>query len=147
MTVNVGVITPSNNLNQWSRSYYPAMFLGNIEAVQFLNVQLAASTDSYVYQTGSILSVYTSGASTGQFVNYKTGTSNGQQTMMAVLVDTRIASGLTTPGTNDRYTVAYGNCNLFLSYLSTLAGTSADVLVALATIGARVYNSTFAYIP
>lgn len=147
MTVNVGVITPSNNLNQWSRNYYPAMFLGNTSIVQFLNEPLAAATNSYTYVTGSIISVYTSGPNIGQYVNYLTGATNGQQTAVAILVDTRIISGLTTPASTDRYTLAYGSCNLFLQYLSTSVGTSADVLVALATMGARVYNSTFAYIP
>lgn len=147
MTINVGVVTPTNNLNQWRCDYAPAMFLGNTSIVQFLNVQLAQSTDRYIYQTGSILSVYTTGPNAGTFVNYKTGATNGQQTMMGVLVDTRIPNNLTTPNSNDRYTIAYSSANLFLSYLNTQLNTTADTLVALATIGARVYNSTFAYLP
>jgi len=148
MTTGVGVITPSNNVSQWSRSYYPAMFLGNTSTVKFLDIQLAPSTDSYVYKTGSILAVWGSGgAHPDLFVNYKTGGSNGQATAMAVLVDTRIPSGLTTPGANDRYVAVIGCCQLFLQYLNTEANTGADVLTALATMNARVYNNTFAYIP
>ena len=58
MTANVGTITPSNNLNQWSRNYNPALFLGNISIAQFLNVQLAPATDGLVYNAGTILTRY-----------------------------------------------------------------------------------------
>lgn len=147
MTLNVGTITPSNNLNQWSRNYYPAMFLGNISIAQFLNVKLAPATNGLVYNAGTILAQYTSGPNAGLYVNYLTGGSNGQNVMVGVLSDNRVPANYTTPGANDRLQMVYGSCNLFLSYLYTPLGTANDVLVALATMNARVYNSTFAYLP
>lgn len=147
MTANVGTITPSNNLNQWSRNYNPALFLGNISIAQFLNVQLAPATDGLVYNAGTILARYTSGPNVGKYVNYVTGGTNGQDVMVGVLSDNRVPTNYTTPAANDRLQMVYGGANIFLQYLYTPLGTSADVLVALATMGARTYNSTFAYLP
>lgn len=156
-----GVETPSNNINARSISFDPALFLGNVANVVFIQVKLAPYAGGNVatdgYKKGLALAQYTGGANAGQYVNWVAGGANGQGTCIGFLSDDRIpyyqygseTLPYRTPAENDRFTVAFGQAQMFLSSLSA-TGTAglADVLAALATlVGSRTYNNTVAYIP
>lgn len=157
----VGVETPSNNINARTMSYDPALFLGNVANAVLIQVQLANYTGGVTgtngYVKGLAMAQFTSGANAGKYVNWVASGANGQGTCVGFLCDDRIPYyeyGSTTlpfrtPGVNDRFTIAFGQSQLFLAALSaTGTGGAADVLAALATlIGARTYNNTVAYIP
>lgn len=157
----VGVETPSNNINARSMSYDPALFLGNVANIVLIQVQLAAYTGGVTgtngYVKGLAMAQFTGGANSGKYVNWVASGANGQGTCIGFLADDRIPYyeyGSTTlpfrtPSANDRFTLVFGQAQMFLSALSaTGTGGAADVAAALATlVGARTYNNTVAYIP
>lgn len=166
MTWQTGVQTPSNNINARTMTFDPALFLGNVANVLFMQVKLApwVATDPDVttqgYVKGLCISQLTGGGNSGQYVNWAEDGANGQGTMVGVLVDDRIPANqygsttapFRTPAADDRFTIAVSvsaNAAIFLAAL-TAAGSAgaADVLVALATFGNyRIYNNTCVVLP
>lgn len=164
----IGVETPSNNVNARSMSYSPAIFFGNVANVLLMQVKLApwvatspdVATQGYV--KGLCISQLTSGANSGQYVNWADSGANGQGTMVGVLVDDRIpyyqygsdTLPFRTPNAEDRFTIACSasaGAGLQLAALSAAGSAgAADVLAALATFGnnsTRIYNGTVVVLP
>lgn len=111
---------------------YAAVFLqGNPQ----VNGTLAPPTGGFIYTVGAVMSVYTAGPNIGQYVNFVSTGTNGQEVAIGICADDNLTFNQMNNGTGIML-VRYGFSQLNANLVTCLTPT--DVPIAMAQLGARL---------